>query len=221
MRWLFLGLIIINAFYFVWSRQAANLTEQVLPVLASQRAAHFNQVKLLSETDNIESNVLNVSAADQELMLLGGFSDNDLAQRLQQRLLSLDIESQVTALDSQVDIEYWVYLQPLPSRQASVRQLKELQARNIEGYLITTGDLNNGISLGMFAREDSAQSVADRMSAAGYESSIRVMERSQRLYWVVIAPNARRLVDQALLRQLVADFAGMQHLFMSREKLKL
>lgn len=81
--------------------------------------------------------------------------------------------------------------------------------------------LNNGISLGMFAREDSAQSVADRMSAAGYESSIRVMERSQRLYWVVIAPNARRLVDQALLRQLVADFAGMQHLFMSREKLKL
>lgn len=221
MRWLFLGLIIINAFYFVWSWQAANLTEQVLPVLASQRAAHFNQVKLLSETDNIESNVLNVSAADQELMLLGGFSDNDLAQRLQQRLLSLDIESQVTALDSQVDIEYWVYLQPLPSRQASVRQLKELQARNIEGYLITTGDLNNGISLGMFAREDSAQSVADRMSAAGYEPSIRVMERSQRLYWVVIAPNARRLVDQALLRQLVADFAGMQHLFMSREKLKL
>ncbi len=221
MRWLFLGLIIINAFYFLWTRQGDNLAEQVLQSSVSQRAMHSSQVTLLSETENVESQFSNVSPAEQELMLLGGFSDNDLAQRLRQRLVSLDIESQVKALDSQVDVEYWVYLQPLPSRQAAIRQLKELQARKIDGYLITAGDLSNGISLGMFAREDSAQSVAERMSAVGYESSIRAVERSQRLYWVVVAPDTRRLVDQALLKQLVTDFAEMQHMFMLSEKLNL
>lgn len=221
MRWLFLGLIIINAFYFLWSHQVAGISDVALLEVARQKSTYSSPVKLLSETVGINSKALNDETVEKEVMLLGGFSDEFLAQRLQQRLISLDIESKITALDSQVDVEYWVYLQPLPSRQASVRQLKELQARKIDGYLITTGDLNNGISLGMFAREDSAQGVAERMSAAGYEPSIRAVERSQRLYWVVIESSTRRLVDQALLKQLVEDFADMQHLFLPREKAKL
>lgn len=220
MRWLFLGLIIINVFYFLWSHQGVGVSDESLQVVVRQKTPDDSQVKLLSESDALESKAVKDQTIEQEVMLLGGFSDDALAQRLQQRLISLDIESKVRALDSQVDVEYWVYLQPLPSRQASVRQLKELQARKIDGYLITTGDLSNGISLGMFAREDSAQGVAERMSAAGYDPSIRAVERSQRLYWVVIEPSARRLVDQALLKQLVEDFTDMQHLFMPHEKLK-
>ncbi|QEY59823.1 SPOR domain-containing protein [Pseudomonas sp. C27(2019)] len=221
MRWLFLGLIIINAFYFLWNHQAIGSSEQALQGVRGQKPAYSGQVKLLSEAVDLESKAMQEDFKKSEVMLLGGFSDNYQAQRLQQRLLSLDIDSQVTEIDSKVDIEYWVYLQPLPSRQAAVRQLKELQARKIDGYLITTGELNNGVSLGMFAREDSAQGVAERMSAAGYEPSIKSVERSQRLYWVVIESSARRLVDQALLKQLVEDFAGMQHLFMPYEKLRL
>lgn len=220
MRWLFLGLIIINAFYFVWSQRQGEVSVSATQAVARNGLAHSAQVKLLSETVNVESKAGRDDVAEKEVMLLGGFSDDSVAQKLRQRLVSLDIKSQVVALDSKVDVEYWVYLQPLPSRQASVRQLKELQARKIDGYLITTGDLTNGISLGMFAREDSAQGVAERMSAAGYEPSIKAVERSQRLYWVVIESSARRLVDQALLKQLVKDFADMQHLFMPREKLK-
>lgn len=221
MRWIFLGLVIINAFYFFWSQQRVSVGDESLQVFAKERSFYADQVKLLSETGGLDSKALKNEAVEQEVMLLGGFGDEGLAQRLQQRLISLDIDSRVTALDSQVDVEYWIYLQPLPSRQAAVRQLKELQARKIDGYLITTGDLSNGISLGMFSREDSAQGVAERMSAAGYEPSIRAVERSQRLYWVVIEPSARRLVDEVLLKQLVGDFSDMQHLFMSQEKLKL
>lgn len=220
MRWLFLGLIIINAFYFLWSQQQDEVSTPAKQAAAGELTSS-GQVKLLSETVNLESKAERDDVAEKEVMLLGGFSDDSVAQKLRQRLISLDIQSQVMALDSKVDVEYWVYLQPLASRQASVRQLKELQARKIDGYLITTGDLTNGISLGMFAREDSAQGVAERMSAAGYEPSIKAVERSQRLYWVVIESSTRRLVDEALLQQLVKDFADMQHLFMPREKLKL
>lgn len=215
MRWLFIGLVIINIFYFIWRQQDFSSSEQQLEIVKPQQTERGQQVRLLSEVLSVEEGQAVGAKLDQspaEELLLGGFSDQATVLELQQRLLSLDIASRVTALESQVDIEYWVYLQPLPSRQASVRQLKELQARGIEGYLITQGDLANGISLGMFAREDSALGVVGRLSEAGYETLIKPVERSQRLYWVVIAADARRLVDEKLLKQLVEDFGEMQHL---------
>jgi len=222
MRWLFLGLIIINAIYFVWTRQDFVNKEQ--QPIAEEKLAQVGsgQVKLINEVASVSDKQpqKNTVSTPSEVMLLGGFNEEAVVQELQQRLRSLDIKSEVTTLDSQVDIEYWVYLEPLASRQASVRQLKELQARKIDGYLITQGDLANGISLGMFAREDSAQGVAERLSAAGYEPSIRAVERSQRLYWVVIDDSARRLLDKGLLKILVEDFSNLKHLFLPSDTLK-
>ena len=168
MRWLFLGLLIVNALYFIWSQQDfTNNAIEDKPVVLPSKATQ-GQVQLVSEVPELQKQPLSAGLRQEqaEIMLLGGFADEQVAQKLQQRLVSLDIQSKITVLDSQVDIEYWVYLAPLASRQASVRQLKEMQARKIDGYLITQGDLTNGISLGMFAREDSAQSVAERLKEA-------------------------------------------------------
>lgn len=221
MRWLFLGLVIINALYFVWARQNFDGAAELAPALNNTSQLELDQVKLLGESvgDTRRQSTVNKSSAQMEIMLLGGFSDEKTAEKLQQRLLSLDINSQLTTLDSQVDVEYWVYLEPLASRQASVRQLKELQARKIDGYLITQGDLANGISLGMFSREDSAQGVAERLSAAGYAPLIRAVERSQRLYWVAIDNSARRLIDQNILQLLMQDFSDLKHLLMPSDKI--
>ena len=221
MRWLFLGLLIVNALYFVWTQQDfANKPIEVASVALPSSVMH-EKVQLVSEVPELQKHPQKqkLSQEQVEIMLLGGFADEQMAQKLQQRLVSLDIQSKITALDSRVDIEYWVYLAPLASRQAAVRQLKEMQARKIDGYLITQGDLANGISLGMFAREDSAQSVAERLKEAGYEPSIRAIERSQRLYWVAIGEDSRRLVGSGLLKQLVKDFDQMKHLLLPNDKL--
>lgn len=219
MRWLFLGLLIVNGFYFIWTQQdfVAKDSTQTRIVLHEGRGQ--GQVKLIGEVDHLERTpVLAETQKQAEIMLLGGFADEPAIERLQQRLLSLDIETKITGLDSQVDTEYWVYLAPLASRQASVRQLKEMQARKIDGYLITQGDLTNGISLGMFAREDSAQSVVERLKEAGYEPLIRAIQRAQRLYWVAISEHSRRLVEPLLLKQLVLDFPEMKHLLLPSEQ---
>lgn len=149
MRWLFLGLLIVNALYFVWTQQDfANKPIEVASVALPSSVMH-EKVQLVSEVPELQKHPQKqkLSQEQVEIMLLGGFADEQMAQKLQQRLVSLDIQSKITALDSRVDIEYWVYLAPLASRQAAVRQLKEMQARKIDGYLITQGDLANGISL--------------------------------------------------------------------------
>ncbi|MNE68159.1 Sporulation related domain protein [compost metagenome] len=115
------------------------------------------------------------------------------------------------SVDAAAEVDYWVYLPPLGSRQASLRQLRELQARKIDSYIITQGDLANGISLGIFPREESAKSVIQRLRDAGYEAQFRVLPRSHRRYWVRIAPESRHLVSDVLLEGLAFDFKGLQH----------
>lgn len=217
MRWLFLGLLIINTMYFVWSRKDFNPSAvDVDPILLNSP----DQVKLISEVPKLQeqSNGAEQQDVQVEMMLLGGFVDKQLAEKLLQRLVSLDIQSNITVLESQVDLEYWVYLAPLASSQAAVRLLKEMQASQIDGYLITKGELANGVSLGMFAREDSALSVVERLKEAGYEPSVRTIERTQRLYWVIVAEKSRRLVGQDLLKRLMQDFNEMKHLLLPSDK---
>lgn len=211
MRWMFLLLIVLNLFYFVWHQQQAPLRpkEVVSSVLTldSKRDIH-----LLSESDDRaprENTATGVGGA--VCLFLGGFELEAVATALEQRLISLDIRAHVQSVDAAAEVDYWVYLPPLGSRQASLRQLRELQARKIDSYIITQGDLANGISLGIFPREESAKSVIQRLRDAGYEAQFRVLPRSHRRFWVRIAPESRHLVSDALLEGLAFDFKGLQH----------
>ena len=123
----------------------------------------------------------------------------------------------VQSMDAAAGVDYWVYLPPLASRQASLRQLRELQARKIDSYIITQGDLANGISLGIFPRSDSAQSVMQRLRDAGYEPSLRELTRAHRSFWVRISPQSRRLADDSVLQRLAFDFKGLEQQLMPCE----
>lgn len=219
MRWIFLLLVVLNAFYYVWHQQQAPLRPKEVAPMAQQQGAK-RDIQLLSETDNQQRRAPIVQAPEDDTCLyLGSFEQRSEAEVVEQRLISLDISSQVRSVDDQAGVDYWVYIPPLASRSASLRQLKELQARNIDSYLISQGDLENGISLGIFPRKDSAQSVIQRLEDVGYESSLRELPRAHRSYWVRIAPESRRLADDSLLEKLAFDFNGLKHQLMPCESI--
>ncbi|WP_339460984.1 SPOR domain-containing protein [Pseudomonas sp. EA_105y_Pfl2_R69] len=217
MRWMFLWLVVLNLFYYVWHQQQAPLrVTEIAPLqLASQAKS---DIRLLSES-TAPSRRQGVSEEPIEAvcLFLGSFEQVDDAAAVEQRLLSLDIRSRVQSMDAAAGVDYWVYLPPLASRQASLRQLRELQARKIDSYIITQGDLSNGISLGIFPRSDSAESVMQRLRDAGYEPLLRELTRAHRSFWVRIAPESRRLADDSLLERLAFDFKGLQHQLMPCE----
>lgn len=219
MRWIFMLLVVLNAFYYVWHQQQAPMqAKEVAPLSLYQESRR--DIQLLSESNPQQRR----SAAVQETppeeavcLFLGSFEESTEAEQVEQRLLSLDISSQVQIVESAGAVDYWVYLPPLASRQASLRQLRELQARKIDSYIISQGDLSNGISLGIFPRHDSADSVISRLRRAGYEPLLRELPRANRRHWVRIAPESRRLVDDSLLERLSLDFKGLQHQLMPCE----
>jgi cell division septation protein DedD len=219
MRWLFLLLVVLNLFYYVWHQQQAPLNvKEVAPLAMLREGKHA--IRLLSESEEPLSREAPAENKPEAVCLfLGSFEQEESAAEVEQRLISLDIRSHVQPVDASAGTDYWVYLAPLASRQASLRQLKELQARKIDSYIITQGDLANGISLGIFPRHDSAESVMQRLRDAGYEPFLRELSRAHRSYWVRIAPGSRHLAGDALLQRLALDFKGLQHQLMPCESI--
>ena len=218
MRWMFLWLVVLNLFYYVWHQQRAPLrVTEIAPLDMVQDSRR--DIRLLSESNNepVRRASETVPSVEAVCLFLGSFEVMADASAVEQRLLSLDIESRVQSMDAAAGVDFWVYLPPLASRQASLRQLRELQARKIDSYIITQGDLANGISLGIFARSDSAQSVMQRLREAGYEPSLRELTRAHRSFWVRIAPQSRRLADDSLLQRLALDFKGLEQQLMPCE----
>jgi cell division septation protein DedD len=217
MRWMFLWLVVLNIFYYVWHQQQAPMRVTEIAPLSSGREDRTG-IRLLSESSPVAARAPKEAGSRGAVCLfLGAFEELESASLVEQRLLSLDIRSSVQSVDAQSGVDYWVYLAPLASRQASLRQLRELQARRIDSYIISEGDLANGISLGIFPRVDSAEAVMQRLRGAGYEPALKELPRAHRRYWVRIAPESRRLADERLMQRLAFDFKGLQHQLMPCE----
>ncbi|MCQ4289583.1 SPOR domain-containing protein [Pseudomonas stutzeri] len=207
MRWLLMLLVMLNlVLYLLHLNQNRPVDGGGAQLSVPSREA---DIKLLSEADSFVRR-RSAHGANNVCLLLGGFNEESLAQAVEQRLLSLDIDSQVEAIDEAAGVDYWVYLPPLVSRQASLRQLRELQSRNIDSYIITVGDLSNGLSLGIFSRKDSAESVVNRLQRVDYTALIRELPRSHRRYWVRVAGERKHLLSDELLAELVESFPALE-----------
>lgn len=213
MRWSLLLLLVLNLFYYVWHQQQAPIKAvEVAPL--EQYQARQQDIRLLSESPAVVATSapeVDPNTVESSCMFLGAFETSGAAEMLRQRLVGLDIESAVKTFAATSELDFWVYLPPLASREASLRQLKELQARQIDSFIIAEGDLSNGISLGIFPRYESAVSVMSRLTDAGYEPQLRKLTRDQRSFWVRVAPESLRLVDESLLARLAESFKDLGH----------
>jgi hypothetical protein len=209
MRWIFLLLVALNIFYFVWTQQQRpSLSRDVAPFTLPDGAKR--NIHLVSERKSLEGEQGSVVSSGELCLHLGGFENGNDASLLEQRLISLDIPAKQTVVSSESSKDYWVYLPPFGSRDAALRQFRELQARGLDSYLITQGDLTNGVSLGIFSGQDSAVSLLERIRAMGYGAEMRELIRERRDYWVYVPPQGLGLIGDTLLGQLAQDFPGLR-----------
>ncbi|SFB64846.1 hypothetical protein SAMN04244574_04717 [Azotobacter beijerinckii] len=208
MRWLFLLLLVLNLFY--WGRGGA-ASQGLNEVLAQDPPREVTQgIQLVAESKVGAREPVGRPKKD-ECLFLAGVQSEEQGRQVMQRLLSLDIRSKVELIERVVAMEYWLYLPPLSSRQASLIQLKELQVKKIDSYVITQGDLVNGISLGVFSRSESAEAAIQRFRKAGYEPAMRELPRTRRDYGVEIAPESTWLFDEGLMEVLTRSFPRLQY----------
>jgi len=119
MRWLFLLLLVLNAFYYVWHQQEAPLRAKDVTPLSLYRGSQ-QDIRLLSESADamVRRDRAKTPDAQNTCLYIGGFSDLHQAQTLEQRLTSLDINVKVQLLSASDASGYWLRVAPESRRLA-------------------------------------------------------------------------------------------------------
>ena len=113
MRWLFLLLLILNAFYYIWHQQEAPLRAKDVTPLSLYRNTQ-QDIRLLSESSDavVRRDRAKASDAQNTCLYIGGFADLRQAQFVEQRLTSLDIKVKVQLLSTPDAQGYWLRVAP-------------------------------------------------------------------------------------------------------------
>ncbi|MDU8431833.1 hypothetical protein RYA99_21745 [Pseudomonas syringae pv. actinidifoliorum] len=121
MRWLFLLLLMLNGFYYLWHQQEAPLRAKEVMPLSLHRATQ-QDIRLLSESD---ANRVSQDA-ETKCLYLGGFLRQEDARLVEQRLNSLDIQSQFRPLQSSGSTAYWLKIIPESRRLVEASVMTQL-----------------------------------------------------------------------------------------------
>lgn len=98
------------------------------------------------------------------------------------RPFASSIRTRQTTADS--DRGWWVYL-PSNSRAEAVSLSRELAERGVEDfYVVTSGSLENTVSIGLFQSIENARSRQNRVRALGFDVQIEVRREIIEQFWV-------------------------------------
>lgn len=80
---------------------------------------------------------------------------------------------------------YWVHLPAAPSREAALDEARRLAAKGIHDYyVVTAGDSQNTISLGLFNDQSNAQTRLAQLQALGFAAKVEQRVDTEPAYWV-------------------------------------
>lgn len=132
------------------------------------------------------------------------------AEYLVERLAALGAKAQITPVEIKEGDAYWVYLQPEMSEKEALRRLYELQKKQIESYIITKGELTNGVSFGRYADRAEAEIRLNEIKNQGYEALIKTVPKTINETWVVLDTVSAEKIDKNLWLELLANQEGLE-----------
>ena len=80
---------------------------------------------------------------------------------------------------------YWVYLPAFANRERALTVARELSAAGVRDYyVVTAGDQQNTISLGLFRDEGNAQRRQAAIAAQGFQPEVVARTEDQPVWWI-------------------------------------
>lgn len=205
MKWLVSALVMANvaiAGYYLWVRSTASPeVSQYVPLNADRiilQSVHVDGGQNPSRVDT--------QAATGQLTCVEwrGLLEADL-ERGREAIKALAAQRVLSVEEMPVSRMYWVIFPPLPSEAAALVKLRELAALKIrDGALIKEGPWKNGISLGLFALEESARRRLREVEALGV-SGLRLETKPKdgtAYYYLIKSEDVATLKDLDAMRQV-------------------
>ncbi len=231
MRWTVIGLFLLNIVFAVWGWLGYSYSRNVeslggAEAISSAENMPGAKLVLLRERASVTPAVLSSDVAEQPASslsnaaeqaavviplctLLGPVLQISDAKALLTRLGALQIQAKYVSLRVDGNPDYWVYLNPEPTKDLAIAKLRELQGKKIDSFLIPQGDLANGISLGIFDSQENAEKHRQIIVQMGYSAQLKTNPRTYLENWIAIYPDQVAGFSQELYNQLHAENAKL------------
>ncbi len=228
MRWILITLVVVNIGFFAWQFMSADSAAMVVNSV-SARSDRRDDITLLSETDQsslielrelVNKPIINTTSVvrtDDSVvrangcMAVGPFMSIGESQNIVNQLASLEINLNLKAVDQPTGkYDYRLLVPPLNSLEEAFRKLRELQASNIDSYVITAGENALGISLGVFSTIQGAAAATALVRSEGFDGDIVEIPRSTRTYWLFGTPGSQLVISETVWKNLKASNPAIQ-----------
>ncbi len=127
---------------------------------------------------------------------LGPFPTQADMRRAMNRLTPLVERIQFREVRATQPRGYWVFLPALPTREQALAIARQLSSKGVRDYyVVTAGDQQNTISLGLFRDQSNAERRRAEIAAQGFKPEL--VQRSEELpvYWIDYAADPERPVE--------------------------
>jgi len=215
MKKLLAVLLLFNFAYAGWVFFATDDQQQAGDAASKESAALpiFTVAEVQSGPNAMQPARLERSGVLNDGSLLGGFEEQDVAARLLQRLLSLNISGKLVEKNEIISVDYLVYMQAGESRRLALRKVDELASKGLEASIVDRKERADFIMVfGSYTAEHAAYARLAEVARHGYPVEVSEIERTSRTYWVEIGADSLRLLDEQVLAVLRRDFSGLKQI---------
>lgn|SRR5690606_9740743 len=215
-RWVVLALLLSNTIYFLWQYNLSAAAS--VPSSAQPSATAGAQLVILGEEDGSHQGAVapRAVASSSEppprpiCHMVGPFKEKISAYQVRDRLIARGITVNTYQVNIPTKPDFWVHLGPMRSRREALDTLRELQTKKIDSFLITEGELINGISLGFYTRKELAEAVMKQRREQGYDARIRTVPRFSQQLWEVLADSEAHKLTEDVWRQVAAGTKALE-----------
>ena len=212
MRYIAIVLFLANLGFFAWNYynpKPASVAEEPRPLLNTG-------LTLLSEYEAQGQEL--AQDAIRQCSIVSGFIDQAQAESFMVLARAANLQALLDVIGPEVPAEYRLYLPPTPSRDIAAAILSDLSERlesedlGLEIYLITRGEQENGIALGLFAERGLAEIAQEQVAALGYGPQIEEIQLGESQFQVLLRPPEAERINETEWLDLSAETEGLTRL---------
>lgn len=211
MRYLFILLLIANIAFFVWMQRFSPVVKKPFTavdegVKALQLVAEANGGK---QSDSTSANVVEINDDIQQICFSAGPFDIEAnVHAAAETLEPLVLKTNIRKITTTQEAGYWVYLPALSSRAEALKKGRELAAAYVKDYyVVTSGDNENSISLGLYREPFNADNRIAELSKKGFDVKKEIRIEQWPEFWLDFSVTETQLTGLPDLKQTYPDIS--------------
>lgn len=211
MRYLFILLLIANIAFFVWMQRFSPVVKK--PFTAVDEGV--NPLQLVAEvnggkqSDSTPANVVEINDDIQQICFSAGPFDIEAnVHAAAETLEPLVLKTNIRKITTTQEAGYWVYLPALSSRAEALKKGRELAAAFVKDYyVVTSGDNENSISLGLYREPFNADNRIAELSKKGFDVKKEIRIEQWPEFWLDFSVTETQLTGLPDLKQTYPDIS--------------